>query len=516
VFAIVKAARAVYDAGMARHRIVVGWLLLVGCSSGAGGTTVSLHSVLERNKHPSRDGLFVEPALTKAAAQRMATDAAFNAVFTGPMWASPLYLENGPHGKGVFFAVTQGNDVFALDETTGAVVWTKRIGTAAADNGAGCGNIRPIGILSTPVIDAAARTIYVAGAVGEAIIARHEVHALSVDDGSERAGWPVDVSKMTAGTLQFAPPVQNQRSALSLVGGILYVAYGGHVGDCGAYHGWVVAIDSKNPARTGAWATGGQGEGIWASGGMASDGTGVFAVTGNATGGTTTHLDSEEVVRITGLGVLDRTGTKSFYFPSAWKIMDDNDQDFGSNSPVYLEVPDATPPTLVMAVAKNGHFYLLDSHNLGGMDGHVVDYQIANGGVGIHTAPAAYTSATGVHVTFWADKGIPCPGTTGVTDSVMVSMLIPAGAPPKPQIAWCFAAAGGAAPIATTTDGKSDVLVWFMSGDKLIAIDGETGASVFQEATGSCPNVRHWTSPIAVKGRIVVGADNRLCSWSVH
>ena len=46
------------------------------------------------------------------------------------MWASPLYLENGPGGKGVFIAVTNGNNVFALDETTGAMVWMHNIGTA--------------------------------------------------------------------------------------------------------------------------------------------------------------------------------------------------------------------------------------------------------------------------------------------------------------------------------------------------------------------------------------------------
>ena len=29
--------------------------------------------------------------------------------------------------------------------------------------------------------------------------------------------------------------------------GILYVAYGGHIGDCGGYHGWVVAINTSEP-----------------------------------------------------------------------------------------------------------------------------------------------------------------------------------------------------------------------------------------------------------------------------
>ena len=114
-----------------------------------------------------------------------------------------------------------------------------------------------------------ARTIYVAGAIGNATtITAHQIHALSVDDGAERAGWPVDVSTITgrAAPRSSASP-QNQRSALSLVGGILYVAYGGHNGDCGNYRGWVVAVDTANPTKRGAWATGGtRGEAIWAAG----------------------------------------------------------------------------------------------------------------------------------------------------------------------------------------------------------------------------------------------------------
>jgi hypothetical protein len=66
-------------------------------------TADTSQSVLERNKHPSRDGAFVQPGLTKTAAATMAPDAAFTANFASTseaMWASPLYLQNGPGGKG--------------------------------------------------------------------------------------------------------------------------------------------------------------------------------------------------------------------------------------------------------------------------------------------------------------------------------------------------------------------------------------------------------------------------------
>lgn len=488
-----------------------------GAGGAGSGGEPGTASVLERNKNPSRDGNFVQPGLTKAMVAKMALDADFKATFTGDMWASPLYLENGPNGKGVFFAVTTGNDVFALDETSGSAVWMKHLGDSPTANGVNCGNIHPLGILSTPVIDAVSKTIYVAGAIGTNSIARHEVHALSTEDGETRNGWPVDVSKLKAGSLQFMPPPHNQRSALSLVSGTLYVAYGGHIGDCGPYHGWVVGIDAKDPTKTGAWATRGQGEGIWAAGGMASDGNGVFAVTGNRMPRgqpATRTTDSEQVVRITGLGQFDGDA-KNFYYPETWHAMDEADADFGASSPLYIEVPGATPSKLVVALAKDGHLYLLDAANLGGMGGHVVDFMISNSGMSILTVPAAYPGSSGVNVVFTAYSGAICP--SGGSGKRVMAVQIPPGSPPQPKVLWCAAMSGeSTAPIVTTTDGRSEAIVWFMNNGKLNAVDGETGAVLWNGGSDQCSGIRRWTSPIAVKGRIVAGGDDHLCSWSVH
>jgi hypothetical protein len=409
---------------------------------GAGGAVDMDANVLERNKHANRDGTFVQPMLTAAAAAKMAKDTGFNATFMGNMWASPLYLDKGPGGKGVFFAVTTGNDVFALDETTGMTVWTKSIGTPAQANGVSCGNIHPNGIISTPVIDAAAGTIYVAGAVGNAMtIMSHQVHAFNVMDGTERPGWPVTIAG-TSGMTTFTAPPQNQRSALSLVNGTLYVAYGGHVGDCGNYHGWVFGIDTKDPTKMGGWATLGKGEGIWAAGGMASDGNGVFALTGNSTAGATDHMasDSEEVVRITGLGTFTRSNA-NLYFPTSWRTMDSQDADLGANSPLYVTVPGSTPAGYVVALSKDGHLYLLDPANLGGMAGHKVDFPVSSGAMSIHTAPGWYTSSKGVHIVFATDSGAMCPA-GGASGKVVMSVLLGPGSPVKPSVAWCAALTG--------------------------------------------------------------------------
>src|SRR5260370_20079475 len=91
-----------------------------GIAVSASGTPAAVHtslSVLERNKHPSRDGCFTEKTLTKASLKTIALDAAFNATFTGQMYASPLYLDKGPAGKGSFIAATTSNNEFALHAT---------------------------------------------------------------------------------------------------------------------------------------------------------------------------------------------------------------------------------------------------------------------------------------------------------------------------------------------------------------------------------------------------------------
>jgi hypothetical protein len=480
-----------------------------GAGGAAGASTAPTASVLTRNGRDTRDAFYIQPTLTKAAISRMALDANFKATFPGSMSASPLYMENGPGGKGAFFAATTSNRVFALDETTGAVLWMHSIGSAPAQTGAGCGNVLPDGITSTPVIDAATRTIYVAGGVGTMQIDRHEIHALSVDDGSERPGWPVNASALKDPTgLAFNTVAQNQRGALSLVGGVLYVPYGGHAGDCNSYHGWVVAVDTKDPTKTGAWATAGVGAGIWAGGGMASAGNGVFAVTGNCLVGPATQQDCEEVVHLTGLSQLDRT--TGVYYPEHWRTMDQLDADFGSSSPLVISVPGSKPSTILAAVAKDGHFYLLDPANLGGMGGHLQDLMIATASMSIRTAPAAYTSTSGLHVVLDTANGASC----GFGGRALVSLSITPGSPPTAKQAWCAPAGGDTSPMTTTTDGKNDAIIWILA-DYLFATDAETGADL-GVGTGACLNIHRYTTPIAVKGRIIASADGQLCSWSPH
>src|SRR2546421_6206311 len=81
-----------------------------------------------------------------------------SAAMDGQVFASPLVF------NGVVYAATLNNTVYAINQSTGATIWSKNVGSPQT-SGWGCGNINPTGILGTPVIDTAANRIYVAAEI---------------------------------------------------------------------------------------------------------------------------------------------------------------------------------------------------------------------------------------------------------------------------------------------------------------------------------------------------------------
>ena len=77
---------------------------------------------------------------------------------------------------------------------------------------------------------------------------------------------------------------------------------------------------------------------------------------------------------------------------------------------------------------------------------------------------------------------------------------------------------GKGSPIVTTTDGRSEPVVWTAGSEgsnRLHAFNGETGEVLFagggQDEQMSL--VRRFQTPIAVNGRIFVAADDRLYAF---
>ena len=341
---------------------------------------------------------------------------------------------------------------------------------------------------------------------------KHLIFALSLDDGSVRPGWPVDVSaKADSGGSTFDSAVQNQRGALIVSGGVLYVPYGGHAGDCGSYRGWVIGVPVDAPSTVQAWTTPGTRAGIWGPSGISSDGGSVFATTGN-TLGAKAWSGGEAVLRFEKGPAFSGEST-DYFAPSNWLELDTKDQDLGGAGALAIDVPSANPSKLLLALGKDGKAYLLDRNDLGGIGGQIAEAQVSTGP--IIGGVAAYPNAGDVLVAFRianAGHGQGCPSTAGNLAAIRIS----AGDPPAITLAWCADGAKLTSPIVTTTDGEADPIVWDIGPSRLYGYDGVTGQALFD---GGGPGdamspVHHLQTPIVARNRIVVGANDQLFAFT--
>jgi hypothetical protein len=460
-------------------------------------------SVLTYHASADRSGLFVVSGLTAARAQSAHLDSGFQAKLNGHLYAQPL-LWRGGGGAGMLIAATESNEVVALDAATGRQLWSRSLGPPVARAALGCGNINPLGVTGTPVIDPATRALYLDAAIGGPGV-RHLVFALSLKDGMPLPGWPVNVAQaLTAKGQSFNARDQNERGALTILSGRLYVPFGGHFGDCGDYHGWVLGISLADPREVSAWKTPARGGGIWAPGGIASDGQALYVATGN-TFGARSWMGGEAVIRLAP-DLQAANDKRDFFAPENWRALDARDADLGGSNPVLL-APAAGAPARALALGKDGHAYLLDRGNLGGIGGSLVNETVSM--QPIRTAPAAYAVGDAALVAFQG-AGARCPGRSG-----NLTVLKIAAREASLTTAWCAAAGGAGAPIVTTTDGRSEPIVWIVGAEgdnRLHAFNGGTGETVL--ASSPMTGLRHFQTLIAAGERLYVGADERIYAFS--
>ena len=227
-------------------------------------------NVTQEHNNLSRDGIYIDAGFTPSAAAALTRDLNFDGTISGNVYAQPLYIEGGPNGP-MIIAVTESNNVYALNATAGTVIWSRTDIGSPVTSGLPCGNINPLGITGTPVVDLASRSLFF-DAMIDGPTKKHFVYSLNVDTGA--TNWSVDLNATaTYNGTSFTSLVQNERGGLAFVNGIVYVSFSGHAGDCGMYHGWVVGVPINNPSSVGAWATTAIAGGIWGHGGVASDGT---------------------------------------------------------------------------------------------------------------------------------------------------------------------------------------------------------------------------------------------------
>jgi hypothetical protein len=313
------------------------------------------------------------------------------------------------------------------------------LGKPVARSALRCGNISPLGIAGTPVIEEASSAIYLDANIADSSGPRHRLFALSLKDGSVMPGWPIDVTDVLRSVHQFFNSRdQNQRGALTILEGMLYVTFGGHFGDCGNYHGWVVGASLREPRRVAAWSTRARGGGIWAPGGISVAGQSLLMATGN-TFGVSTWRDGEAVFRLAP--DLHRSSEKrDFFAPPNWLSLDQQDADLGGTNPIPLNPGASTNrQTLMLGLGKDGRGYLLDQTNLGGIGGSLAAETVSRRP--IRTAPAVYEVGADLYVAVQA-AGAHCP--SEASENQLTVLKIRADERPGFTTAWCGRLSGSA------------------------------------------------------------------------
>src|SRR5207249_332431 len=183
-------------------------LILVGLWS-AVVPAIGQVNVTQEHNNLYRDGVYIDAGFTPSAAAGLTRDLSFDGTISGNVYAQPLYIEGGPNGS-MIIAVTESNNVYTLNATTGTVIWQRNLGPPVT-SGLPCGNINPLGITSTPVVDLASRSLFL-DAMIDGATKKHFIYSLNVETGATNAGWPVDVdATATYNGICFTSLVQNER-----------------------------------------------------------------------------------------------------------------------------------------------------------------------------------------------------------------------------------------------------------------------------------------------------------------
>src|SRR4030095_12722360 len=192
---------------------------------------------------------------THSAAVNLTRDLKFDGTIVGNVYAQPLYIENAPGGKAMIVVATESNNVYALDAGNGTIIWQRNVGEPVSADDLVCTKLDPMGITGTPIVDLASRALFLDAMITPdgGTTKKHLILSLNVDTGDINPGWPVDVETATYNGIQFDASIQQQRPALGIVGGILYVGYGS-MRDCSPYHGWLIGVPIDNPAGMMGWA----------------------------------------------------------------------------------------------------------------------------------------------------------------------------------------------------------------------------------------------------------------------
>jgi outer membrane protein assembly factor BamB len=420
-------------------------------------------------------------------------------------------ISGGIHGQplvdgNLVIVATEADEVYALNASTGKVAWKFSIGAPAhlsvvdsAPGLSGCGNIDPLGITSTPVIDPKTSEVFVAGEVQESHTTswhgvEHVLVGARFTSSKATILWDHEIDPPGSGTT-YIIPAEQQRSGLTLANGRVYAEFGGLAGDCGSYQGYVVSEPETGVKSFESFKVPTTREGaIWASGGAATSSSGeLFVATGNSADGPGARFDYGDAV----IGLSPTLKMEGYFAPRDWAQRNVTDRDLGSGSPVILP-----GGSLVFEIGKAGangvsSGFLLDAAKLGGIGHDLFNRAVCpNGGFVFGASAVAVIKVSGANVTY---VYVPCP--TGT-----VAIQVHGGATPNFSVRWQASSghpngspilAGGLVwALCTGADGGSGPPVLY----------GMNPATGKVEVTESVPSLEHFATPAAGDGMVFVAS----------
>jgi len=455
----------------------------------------------------------------------------------GYIYAQPLYVPSVtlPHKGGVHnvvYVATEHDSVYAFDADgmSASPLWhtsfinvKKGIGTVPTSL-VGTDDIKPeIGITGTPVIDASTGTLYVvAKTINRAGVVQQSLHALNIMTGKEKFGGPRLISASVKGTgdaadkhgkISFNALLANQRSALLLANGIVYVAFASH-GDNGPYHGWLFAYKARGLGRVAvlnSTPNGGKG-GIWqGSNAPAVDANGnIYLGIGNGTFDVNTGGSDygDTFVRATlskhAISIAD------YFTPFDESFLEGGDLDVGSSGALLLPDQSTGPVHLAVTADKNGTIYLLNRDSLGHFnpsdDSQIVQelFQVT----GKVLCPFAYFNNSVYFVAVnQALTRVPLVG--GLFDTGAISVA-------SQQIGFPGAS------LSISANGSADGIVWVIRDDAfnsgpsvLFAYDASDLSELYDssQAAGGRDTAGFavkFTTPTIANGRVYLGTQTEL------
>jgi len=166
------------------------------------------------------------------------------------VYASPLYVAGltiGGVAHNVVYVATVNNTVYAFDADRGGnPLWLRNFnngGRPTDHTEVGTGGLCTtytdftghIGIVGTPVIDSSTNTMYFVARTIEGGNTVQRLRAIDIATGNDSASSAQVIIQANG----FNPTIQNQRPALTLSQGVVYIAWSSFC-DFGPYHGFVI------------------------------------------------------------------------------------------------------------------------------------------------------------------------------------------------------------------------------------------------------------------------------------